>query len=62
MRNYITGTFTFILILTSIITLLVGIAWLFDCKPNNLYLVWKYSYNSLTVSFLFYILFGGKKE
>jgi len=60
MRTFITHIFEFLLALTLFITCIVGLVWLFDYKPNNLYLVWRYCYNSLAVSFLFYLLFGEK--
>ena len=62
MRNFITVVFALLLSLTLVVTMLVGVAWLFDFKPNNLYLVWSVCYKSLTVSFLFFILFGGNKK
>lgn len=61
MRNFITGIFALLLTLTGLFTLLVGVLWLFDFKPNNLYLVWEVCYKSLAVSFLFYLLFGEKR-
>ncbi len=60
MRNFITEEFMFLLGVTSISTVLVGITWLFDYKPNNLYFVWSISYKSLAVSFLFHLLFGAE--
>lgn len=62
MRDFITGVFAFLLVITGFFTLIVGIAWLFDFKPNNLYLVWSVCYKSLAVSSLFLILFGGNKK
>ena len=60
MRNFITGGFLLLLVLTLIVTVIVGVAWLFDYKPNNLYFVWSILYKSLTVSFLFHLLFGAE--
>jgi hypothetical protein len=61
MRNFITGIFRLVLGVTILVTLLVGFLWLFEFKPNNLYLVWAICYKSLAVSLLFFILFGGEK-
>ena len=58
MRNFITRVFAFLIVITMFITLIVGVSWLFDYKPNNLYFVWSICYKSLAVSFLFYLLFG----
>jgi len=62
MRDLITAIFSLLLILTFWLTVIVGIAWLFDYKPDNLYFVWGVCYKSLIVSFLFYLLFGGNKN
>lgn len=62
MRDFITKTFWNFLAGTLFITLIVGIAWLFDSKPNNLYFVWHVGLKTTTVSFLFFILFGGNKN
>jgi hypothetical protein len=62
MRNFITVVFIILLVATFWITLIVGASWLFDFKPNNLYLFWSVCYNSLVVSFLFYLLFGEKLQ
>jgi hypothetical protein len=61
MRDFITGIFALLLSITGFITLLVGILWLFNFTPSNLHLVWEVCYKSLAVSFLLYILFGGRK-
>jgi hypothetical protein len=55
MRDFIRGIFIMLLTITGYITLLVGLLWLFDFKPNNLYLVWEVGYRSLAVSFLLYL-------
>lgn len=60
MKILITKVFGFILVMTLFVTMIVGISWLFDYKPNNLYMVWKFLYNSLLISFLFQLLFGEK--
>jgi hypothetical protein len=62
MKNFITGVFFILLWATLVVTMFVGIAWLFDCKPNNLYLVWRFLGSCLLVSFLFQLLFGAKIE
>lgn len=51
-----------LLVLTLLTSFIVGIAWLFDSEPTNLYLVWKFLGSSLAVSFLFQLLFGAKIE
>lgn len=62
MRNFITGLFLYILGVTTMITLIVGVLWLFDYKPNSLYLVWDICCKSLIISFLFWLLFGKRLE
>jgi len=48
------------LVLTIFCTMIVGIAWVFDSAPNNLYTVWEFLGSCLAVSFLFHLLFGAK--
>ena len=43
-----------------LISIIVGFAWLFDSKPDNLYSVWEFLGSCLVISLLFFILFGGK--
>jgi len=62
MRNLITFLFFTILSITLTVSMLVGVAWLIDLKPKNLYLVWEICYSSLAVSLLLFILFGGRKN
>jgi len=62
MREFITVIFALLLVITFAVTTLVGVAWLFDFKPNNLYFIWSICYKSLAISFLFFILFGGNKK
>lgn len=62
MRTIITKIFAMLLVLTLLTSFIVGIAWLFDSEPTNLYLVWKFLGSSLAVSFLFQLLFGAKIE
>lgn len=62
MKFIITRIFLLSLVLTLICTFIVGIAWMFDYKPNNLYLIWKFLGSCLVVSALFQILFGAKIE
>ena len=62
MRNFITNVFWLLVSLVALATILVGFLWLLDFKPNNLYLVWSVLCKSLVISFLFYILFGGRKN
>lgn len=62
MRDFITVIFALLLVITFAVTTLVGVAWLFDFKPNNFYFIWSICYKSLGVSFLFFILFGGNKK
>jgi hypothetical protein len=62
MKDFITGVFKFILGVTVSITFIVGVVWLFDFKPKNLYLVWEVCYSSLAVSFLLFLLFGRIKN
>lgn len=51
---------TQIFALTFMTTFVVGIAYLFDSYPTNLYKVWKFLGSYLAVSFLFQLLFGAK--
>jgi len=60
MRVYITGIFNIAVILWILCSILVGIAWLFDSQPENLYWVWMKLCNIVAITFLFYLLFGGK--
>lgn len=62
MRKFITKVFFSFLSGTLFLTLLVGICWLFDSKPNNLYFVWHVGLKITTVLLLFFILFGGNKD
>ena len=61
MRNFISGLFYSFLAGTMAVTIIVGVCWLFDFYPNNLYYVWGICYKNLAVSFLFHLLFGAKK-
>ena len=61
MKDFIAGIFVLLLTITSLITLLVGFLWLFNFTPSNLHLVWEVCYKSLAVSFLLYLIFGGRK-
>jgi hypothetical protein len=60
MRHIITNVFNLLLALSIILTIIVFMTWLFDFKPTNLYFVWYMLLKSLTVSFLFLIIFGEK--
>jgi hypothetical protein len=60
MRHTITNIFNLLLALSIILTIIVFMTWLFDFKPTNLYFVWYTLLKSLTVSFLFLIIFGEK--
>jgi hypothetical protein len=62
MRDLITTIFALLFISTFWITVAVGIAWLFDYYPNNLYNLWEVSYKSFAISLLLLIFFGGNKE
>jgi hypothetical protein len=62
MKDFITAIFALILSVTLVVTFIVGLAWLFDFKPKNLYLVWEICYSSLAVSFLLFLLFGRIKN
>lgn len=59
-RSRITQIFGILFALTFFITIIVGIAYLFDSKPVNLHKVWKFLGSCLAVSFLFQLLFGAK--
>lgn len=60
MKTRITQIFMTLVILTLFCSIIVGIAWLFDSKPNNLYIVWEFLGSCLAVSSLFQLLFGAK--
>ena len=45
-------------IITFIITVIVGLAWLFDATPVNLIKVWKFVGSCFAISLLFQALFG----
>lgn len=59
-RLRITQIFAVFFTLTFFTTIIVGIAYLFDSEPKNLYRFWKFLGNCLVVSFLFQLLFGVK--
>ena len=54
----ITQIFAILLVITSFVTFIVSIAWLFDATPINLIRVWKFLGSCLAVSFLLQLLFG----
>lgn len=58
----VTQIFMVILMLALFCTMIVGIAWLFDKKPENLYTVWKYLGGATLIAFLIQLLFGAKIE
>lgn len=58
MKHKITQLFVLLLVLWLFCSMIVGIAWLFDCEPKNLYFVWEKISIILSVSFLFNLLFG----
>lgn len=62
MKNFINKVFTLLSFIVVILSIIVGIAWLFDCKPHNLYYALGISCDCIIVSFLFFILFGGNKN
>jgi len=62
MNNFINKLFTLSGCVTGILFILVAISWLFDNEPNNLWRVFTSSCNITIVTFLFYLLFGGKRN
>lgn len=58
----ITQIFLIILTITIFCSLIVGIAWLFNSQPANLYYVWKKLGFLLALAFVFQLLFGAKIE
>ena len=56
----ITQIFLMLFMITVFTTMIVGIAWLFDSHPKNLIRVWKMMLTTLSISFIFQILFGAK--
>ena len=60
MSKLINTVFEILITLSILITIVVGIAWLFDSKPDNLYSFWKFLGGCLVISLLFIILFGEK--
>lgn len=61
MRNFITRLFWFAVYAVAILTLIKGVAFLFDCSPKNLNLAWKQSINVAVVLLLINLLFGFRK-
>jgi len=57
-RLRITQIFMMLGMITFIITVIVGLAWLFDATPVNLIKVWKFVGSCFAVSLLFQALFG----
>lgn len=53
--------FTLFSFTTIILVLIAGVAWLFDSTPTNLWYVFEISRNCVIMTFLFYLLFGGKR-
>lgn len=62
MRNFINSVLDTVSTITVILFILIGISWLFDYEPKNLWTMFKYSCNVTAVSFVFYLLFGGKTK
>jgi len=62
MRQLTTLIFVLLFITTFWTSIIVGITWLFNFYPSNLYNLWEISYKSFAVSLLFFILFGGKNK
>jgi len=62
MRTFITEVFYGVTSLWILCSLIIGIAWLFDSTPNNLYWVWIKLCNTVIIAFLFFILFGKKRN
>lgn len=60
MRSFINNAFTLVSIGNLILFILVFVSWLFDYEPKNLWTVFTCSCNITIVTFLFYLLFGGK--
>jgi len=61
MRQFTTIIFIIMFIATFWTTLGLGITWLFNYYPKNLYNFWLVCCKVFAVSLLFYILFGGRK-
>lgn len=61
MRESVNRIFKTLLTIFIVLSIIVGVAWLFDSEPSNLYTVWKISFEALMCSTLFLILFGGNK-
>ncbi len=62
MRDFINKVYILLCFICIVLTITVSICWLFDSKPINLYYIWGISCDSVIVSFLFYLLFGGNKN
>lgn len=62
MNKLVNTAFEIIITFFLLISIVVGIAWLFDSKPDNLYSVWEFLGYCFVVSLLFFILFGGNKK
>jgi len=59
-RYRITQIFAMLLVITLFTTIIVGIAWLFNAQPENLYKIWKFLGGCLAIAFVFQLLFGVK--
>ena len=62
MNKLANNLFTFFSFGTIVIGLVIAIAWLFDSTFINLCYVFKIGCNCVIISFLFYLLFGGKRN
>lgn len=62
MNKLVNKVFGTVFTLFLLATIVAGISWLFDSKPDNLYSVWEFLRNCVLVSLLFFILFGGRKN
>jgi len=62
MRNFINKLFLLSATITILLLILVSFSWLFDSEPVNLWNVFGISCNTTIILFLFYLLFGGKRN
>lgn len=61
MRNFITRLFWLAVFSVAILTLIKGVAFLFDSSPKNLTLVWEQSINVAVILLLINLLFGFRR-
>lgn len=62
MRKFITGVFHGTVVVWLIFSLIIGVTWLCNLQPNNIYWIWIILCSATGVTFLLYLLFGENKK